>query len=426
MKYFRDIKLLSFAAVFGFASGGACVAARLFFELMQRALTGHFGSLPEAAQQMPLWQRALTPAIGAAGAICVARVAKYFRGSAKFQEYIEAVQRGNGSIPFLPTLWRTVSSAFSIATGAAIGREGSMIQFAAGAASALGNWWRTATPLATRVTWGVAGAVAAAYQAPIAGAFFAAEIANGKIIIGQLIPLLIAAEAGAVVSKAVLGSGPLFAAPATAPLDIRSALLVLAAGAIIGALGPLYYWVIRCLRNARHWPASLVWSGLFIGAISLIQPMVWGNGDVALRSLLQATPAAGAVLTLAVLRLCATSFCVGTGTVGGVFTPTAFTGAAIGLVLAHALHATSPLPFAIAGLAALLASTTHAPLMAAFMAAELTGQWALFPVIFLSSLIAWQIARRLSPHSLYSLATPEPAMPVPKAASTADAELALR
>lgn len=426
MKCLHNVKLLSLAAAFGLLSGCACVAARLFFELMQGALTGHFGSLPEAAQQMPLWQRAITPAMGAIGAICAARAAKRFSKIAKFQEYIEAIQRGDGSIPFLPTLWRTISSAFSIATGAAIGREGSMIQFAAGTASSLGSRWRISMPLTTRVKWGVAGAVAAAYQAPIAGAFFAAEIANGKIVISQLIPLLISAEAGAMVSRAVLGAGPLFAAPGPTQLNGRSALLLLVMVAVIGALGPLYYCAIRCLRKARRWPVSLIWSGLLVGILSLIQPMVWGNGDVALRSLLQTTPAIGTVLILALLRLCATSVCVGTGTVGGVFTPTAFTGAALGLLIAHLLGIANPMAFAIAGLATLLAATTHAPLMAAFMAVELTGQWALFPAILVSSLIAWQVARRLSPRSLYSLATPEPEIPIPKAERPADAELAVR
>jgi CIC family chloride channel protein len=57
----------------------------------------------------------------------------------------------------------------------------------------------------------------------------------------------------------------------------------------------------------------------------------------------------------------------------------------------------------------LLAAVTHAPLMASFMAVELTGQWSLLPYILLGGVIAWAVARTISPHSLYAIATPEPA-----------------
>jgi len=90
------------------------------------------------------------------------------------EDVVEAVRFGDGEIPFASTLWRTLSSAFSVATGAAIGREGSMIQFAAAAASWVGrrSGVRRAS-LGRQVSYGAAAAIAAAYSAPIAGMFFA-------------------------------------------------------------------------------------------------------------------------------------------------------------------------------------------------------------------------------------------------------------
>jgi CIC family chloride channel protein len=114
------------------------------------------------------------------------------------------------------------------------------------------------------------------------------------------------------------------------------------------------------------------------------------------------------VLLVLGLRLCATTFCVGTGTVGGVFTPTLFVGSAIGLLTMHFVHLSDPMFFAIVGMGCLLAAVTHAPLMATMIAVELTGQWMLLPVILLCNVVAWSIARRISPYSLYALATPEP------------------
>jgi CIC family chloride channel protein len=171
------------------------------------------------------------------------------------------------------------------------------------------------------------------------------------------------------------------------------------------------------MNFARKWPLALLWSGALVGVLSLRLPEVWGNGDVALLHLLQGSPAMNTLLLLSVLRLVATTFCVGTGAVGGVFTPTLFAGTAIGLIAGRLFHLPNPLLFAVLGMACLLAAVTHAPWMAAFMAAELTGQWPLFPLLLCCSLAAWQVARYLSPNSLYALATPDPADHFPPAAS---------
>jgi CIC family chloride channel protein len=109
------------------------------------------------------------------------------------------------------------------------------------------------------------------------------------------------------------------------------------------------------------------------------------------------------------LRLCTTVFCVGTGTVGGVFTPTVFVGGAMGLLLCEAVHGPHTLLFAVIGMGALLAAATQAPLMASLMTAELTGAWAIFPLVLVCNLLAWQIARRLTRHSLYAIASDLPA-----------------
>jgi CIC family chloride channel protein len=94
--------------------------------------------------------------------------------------------------------------------------------------------------------------------------------------------------------------------------------------------------------------------------------------------------------------------------VGGVFTPTLFAGSAIGLLIAHFVHVSDPLVLAIVGMGCLLAAVTHAPLMATLMTVELTGQWMLLPLILLCNAVAWGVARSISPHALYALATPEP------------------
>jgi chloride channel protein, CIC family len=412
-KAFLAIGDLLWALALGLASSLACVIVRLFFRLLQWLITGHSGLLAQAAESLPPWYRVITPAFGALAAMAVIWAARRFAKLGNFEEYVEAVRLNNGHIAFLPTLWRTISSAFSVATGAAIGREGSMIQFATAATSWLGE--RAALsriPLFTQVACGAAAAVATVYHAPIAGVFFAAEIVMGRIIVRTIPLLLVSALTGGVTGAWLLGNGPLFAIHMLPGINVgteRSTVFAALLPILMGLLGPVYYWLIHSLRNTSRLPLPLLWGGLLVGLLSLRSTLVWGNGDAALLQIAHSSPAVWTMFSILVLRLCATTLCVGTGTVGGVLTPTVFAGGAIGYLAAHLLHMPSPAFFTILSMGCLLAAVTHAPLMASFMAVELTGQWSLLPYILLGSVIAWAIARTISPHSLYAIATPEPA-----------------
>jgi CIC family chloride channel protein len=413
------------AAAIGAVSGLSVAGVRLFFRLLQWCVTGHAGLLSTAAEALPLWRRALTPALGGLAAIVVLSIARRVMAGLRTVEYVEAVRFDEGRIPMTSTLWRTLSSACSVATGAAIGREGSMIQFAAATVSWLGqrlSWIRL--PLAQQVACGVAAAVAAAYQAPLAGVFFALEIVMAAPAWNVIPVLLISAFAGAAASRSVLPGGPLFAPHGPMGITPFGVCFALLLAVFLGVLGPLYLWAVRSLRFARKWPLSLFWSGAVVGILSLLTPLVWGNGDAALLGDLQSSATVHALLLVLLVRLGATALCVGTGTVGGVFTPTLFVGSALGLLIGHLAPGGNGLVFAVIGMGCLLAAATHAPLMASLMIAELTGQWMLFPLLLICNLVAWQVATRISAHSLYAIASDLPAaLPRPDLVSPAAANL---
>jgi len=397
------------AVVLGAASGLACVAVRLFFRLLQWIFVQQTGMLPIAAATLPPARRILTPIVGAALATLVAWMMRRSAPDLRFEEYVEAVRLRNGRIPLLSTVWRTVSSAFSVATGAAIGREGSMIQFAA----AISSWVAERCPLrnlslSRQVAYGAAAAVAAAYQAPIAGVFFAMEIVLGEWSWNDAPQLLLASSTGWLVSRFLLGAGPLFLVKGSLPIT-HDLLWVLPLALVLGAAGPAYQRLLHLSGAAKRLPFALLWSGLAVGVLSLIEPKVWGNGDAALLGVLQNKSMLLGILSVLACRLAATTFCVGTGTVGGVFTPTLFVGAALGLAAGHLLHLPEPTILAICGMGLLMAAVTHAPFMAALMAVELTGQWHLLAIILPCNLLASLIARRISRESLYAIASPEPA-----------------
>jgi chloride channel protein, CIC family len=392
----------------GFIGGLSCVGVRFGFRMLQWLFVQHTGTLPAAAAALSPGRRAVTPVLGALLATAVVWVVRRWSLGGRFEEYVEAVRLRGGHIPFRATFWRTVSSAFSIATGAAIGREGSMIQFA----TAVAAWVAERFPLGSaalsrQVSYGAAAAVAAAYQAPIAGVFFAAEIVIGEWRWAELPHLALASAVGWLASRELLGAGPLFAVSSNFTLS-KQELWALPLAVALGVAAPAYQALLRSLRFACGWPLALVWSGLMVGALSLLQPAVWGNGDAALTETLQAAAAPLSIVSILMFRLLATTLCVGTGTVGGVFTPTLFAGAAVGLAAGHFLGIGEPVLLAVAGLSALLAGVTHAPLMAAFMAVELTGKWDLWPVLLVLNLVAYFIARAISPRSLYAIATPTP------------------
>ncbi|MFC5864822.1 chloride channel protein [Acidicapsa dinghuensis] len=397
------------AIVLGAASGLACVAVRLFFRLLQWVFVQKTGMLPAAAASLPPLRRILTPIIGAALATLVIWLMRRRAPDLHFEGYVEAVRLKNGQIPLLSTVWRTVSSGFSVATGAAIGREGSMIQFAAAISSWVGERSPLRNlPLSRQVAYGAAAAVAAAYQAPIAGVFFAVEIVLGEWAWSDLPQLFLASSTGWLMSRLLLGAGPLFPVRESLPIT-QDLLWVLPLALVLGAVGPAYQRLLHLSKAAKRLPFALLWSGLAVGALALIEPKVWGNGDFALVGILQDKTMLLGIVSVLACRLIATTFCVGTGTVGGVFTPTLFTGAALGLAAGHLLHNPEPLILAICGMALLMAAVTHAPWMAALMAVELTGQWHLLPIILPCSLLASFIARTISRESLYAIASPEPA-----------------
>lgn len=401
---------MGWAIVLGTASSSACVVVRLFFRALQWIFVQQTGMLPNAAATLSPGRRLLTPVIGAALATLVVWITRTSAPELRFEEYVEAVRLRSGRIPFLSTVWRTTSSAFSVATGAAVGREGSMIQFAA----AISSWVGERSPLrnqslSRQVAYGAAAAVAAVYQAPAAGVFFAMEIVLSEWAWRDVPHLVLASSTGWIVSCIFLCAGPLFPVGPQFPVTTQDMLWVVPLSLVLGACGPAYQKLLHISRAAKRLPCALLWGGLAVGVLSLIEPKIWGNGDAALSGMLQNKTMLLDIVSVLSCRLLATTLCVGTGTVGGVFTPTLFAGAALGLTAGRLLHNPEPAILAICGMGFLMAAVTHAPFMAASMAVELTGQWHLLAIVLPCCLLTSFIAKTISHQSLYAIASPDPA-----------------
>lgn len=376
--------LVFWAALTGFLGALASVAFREGIHLFQWLLTGQVSGLVHTAAELHGWHRAVTPVAGGIAAGLVLHYGGRLLGRRRSVDYMEAIVVGDGVIAARPTIIRSLSSLFTIGSGGSIGREGPMVQLAALLGSKLGVASRAPVPRRRLlVACGAAAGIAAAYNAPIAGALFVAEIVMGSIAMESFGPLLVASVTANVTIHRFLGYGPVFAVPhvnfgANWELFVYGIL-----GVLIGHLAPPFLMLLEWTKArfaALATPAyvRLGAGGLIVGLTSLAFPQVWGNGYSVVGTILGGDLGGWLLLAVLAAKVVSTAATVGSGAVGGVFTPTLFIGAAVGALVSTLLHlvwpqaASSAGAYALVGMGGFLAATIHAPLTSVLMIFEMT------------------------------------------------------
>lgn len=382
--------------------------------LAQKIVFGHAADPVSVAESIPWWQRFLIPTFGglAAGGILywgLRMVGK--QGSANF---LEVVVAGDGRLPFRSGVVRALSSLLSISTGASIGREGAITQLTAMLAS---KWGQLAKwhPYRLRllVACGAASGLAAAYNVPIAGAVFAAQIVLGNFSMNLFAPLIFSSVIASMLSRNFFGIKPWYAMPPYEFTSIAQLPWFLILGALAGFLGVLFMKMLRrgdeCFGYfAMPIYARLAIGGALVGGISIGYPQVWGNGYSVANDILHDNFELKLLSGIFLAKLLATVLSMGSGAVGGVFTPTLFLGAALGALFGKVLHLANfgeELPigiFALVGMGSMLAATTRSPLLAMIMIFEMSLNYSLMPALMLASVISTLVARHLHPDSIYT------------------------
>jgi CIC family chloride channel protein len=411
--------MLLWAALVG-ALGGLCSA--LFREAnigLKWLLTGQSQDIVAIAESLTPAMRLLIPALGGVAAgFALWLGGRWFKGM-RSQDYLEVIRLGDGVISVKPTLTRLLSSLLSISSGSSIGREGGMVQFSALAASSVGRLFNFSRPrLRLLVACGGAAGMAAAYNTPLAGSLFIAEVVLQTLAIEALGPLIVSAVMATVVIRHWIGLSPIFTSPGFSVPEQIDLMPVLGLGLVSGVLAPAFLAFLDITRRffqslSLPLPLSLGLGGLIVGLISLESPEVWGNGHAVVEALLNESPTWNFVLGIFALKIIATAGAVGTGTVGGVFTPTLLIGACLGWLYSGALHVISPglsgdsVTYAALGMGAFLSATSLAPLMATLMIFEMTlDANILFPLI-LAAVSARYMAAAIRPVSVYARALGE-------------------
>lgn len=331
-----------------------------------------------------------------------------------------AVIRRAGRVPFDKAVGRTIASVITIGGGGSAGSEGPVAVLGGALASRFSESLRFSDARArVLVGAGAAAGISAAFNAPLAGAFFALEEVVGTFRGDAFAPVVISSVTAAVISRAVFGNHPAFSLPERYGYD--SALEVLWAFPLVGiacgfvaALFVREHFAMANLfgrwRQRLPHPALLpALAGLLVGAaVTVSSGVLVGVGHLAIPLERFAAMSAWMLLLLTAGKILITSLTLQAGGSGGVFTPSLFAGATLGSMVAVMLRSvvpgftSAPEAYALVGMAAMVAATTGAPITAALLVFEITGDYAIMLPLMTCVAISQLIAGRFSPDTLYT------------------------
>lgn len=397
--------ILFWAALIGIGGALASVAFRELIHAFEWTITGSSGSLVQAAIELHGVRRAVVPVLGGLAAGVVIQYGAALFHAKRSVDYMEAVAVGDGVIAARPTLIRSISSLLTIASGGSIGREGPMVQLAALIGSKIGVLSKAPMPRRRLlVACGAAAGIASAYNAPIAGALFVAEIVMGSFAMESFGPLLVASVSADATIHRFFGYGAVFEIPPVHFGENWELILYAVFGVVLGHLAPPFLALLDWSKaRFRLIPGPIYLKfaigGLVVGLVSVIYPQVWGNGYSVVDAILHNRLAGWLLLAILLAKVISTASTVGSGAVGGVFTPTLFIGAALGALTGSTLKlalphmASGPGAFAVVGMGGFLAATTHAPLTSVLMIFEMTLDHQVVLPLILACVTAHYVAK---------------------------------
>jgi chloride channel protein, CIC family len=443
----RRLRLLSLsvlALIVGIVTGFGAVVFRGLIGLVHNVcFLGQFSFAYDSSVFTPFnpWGPLiiLVPVIGAIG---VTWIVSNFAPEAKghgVPEVMDAIYYKQGIIRPVVALVKSIASAVAIGTGAAVGREGPIIQIGSALGSTLGQIVRMqAGQRITLVAAGAGAGIAATFNTPIGGVLFATELMLPEISVNTFLPVAVATGSATFIGRIFFGDQPAFNVPsnmAPVPDDLNTALiLVLYAvlGALMGVAGAGFIRGLHWLedgfdlipgRYLRHVSGMLL--------VGILMYVLWrtkghyfieGVGYSSIQAILHnQIQSAGFLLILWVSKLLATSVSLGSGSSGGVFSPSLFMGAALGAAFASVVQMVLPgvpisVPaFAMVGMGAMVGGSTGAAMTAVTMIFEMTRDYEIVLPMILAVALALGVRRMLSSENIYTLKLVRRGHPIPKA-----------
>ncbi len=401
-----EIWLVVLSAFVGLSAGLVVVAMETFTQAMHRALynlgPGEFLSAMPAVEPL---RALLVPSLGGlvlGGAGWA--LARWL--PRRTIDPIEANALYGGRMSLVDSIVVVGQTVWSNGVGASVGLEAGFAQIGSAIASWLGRAFRVRrTDLRLLVGCGAAGAIAAAFNAPLAGAFYAFELVIGTYSLTTLAPVVMSAICAVSVMRILVGSGVGFDIRVPTVIETVDYVPILALG-MLCALGGIALMrgvtlVEELFRRSRMpgWTRPAV-GGLVLGGMALLSPAVLSSGHSALRVALDAPYSLQQIGILILLKAVASAISIGSGFRGGLFFASLFLGALVGklfaglLALVTVVQALPAVICALVGMSALAVAVVGGPLTMAFLALESTGSLPMTIAVLAASVVSAITVRR--------------------------------
>ncbi len=404
------------AVLVGLLGGLCAVGFRKFIRFVEMSVWHQEAFTLAGVRSHTPWEVVLVPALGG---LIVGLIIYYFAREAKghgVPEVMEAVMLRGGRIRARVLPAKLIASGICIGTGGSVGREGPIVQIGSALGSSIGQLMNLGERrLRTLVGCGAAAGIAATFNAPIAGALFAAEVILGDFAPTQLTPIVISSVSATVVSHHYFGDVPAFLIPKYALVGSGELAIYGVLGLVAGLMAVLFTKTLYAGEDLFDGPLAFIpqplrtaLGGLLIGLVALRYPEIMGVGYEAIEQALNENFLLGTLLLLAVIKILSVSLTIGSGGSGGIFAPSLMIGAMTGGALGTVVHGLWPAAtassgaYALVGAGAVVAAATHAPLTAFMIIFELTNDYKIILPLMISCVIATMIAARLSDESIYT------------------------
>jgi chloride channel protein, CIC family len=421
LKQSTTVYMVLVASLIGLLGGYAAVGFRLLIQHLQQwiwsspELPSEHYSLLEWLITLPWYWIVFIPA---AGGLIVGLLVFYGAPEAKghgVPEVMQAVAVAQGRIRARVVAIKALASSICIATGGSVGREGPIVQIGAAMGSSCGQMLGLGPRrMRTLVGCGAAAGIAATFNAPVAGALFAVEVILGDFGVPQFSPIVISSVVATVVSRHFLGDFPAFDIPAYSMHHPAELLAYVVLGLLAGLVAIGFTRSVHSAEGlGERWklfpPLKTMLGGLAIGLLALKVPEIMGVGYEAMNVALEGKHEVLTVLMVLIgVKVLAVSITLGTGGSGGIFAPSLFLGSMLGGAVGVAVHYFFPSAapagaYALVGMGAVVASTTHAPITAIMILFELTTDYKIILPLMISSIIGTLVMTRLHGDSIYTI-----------------------
>ena len=440
-----DSGLLAVALAVGVGAGLGAVVFRWLIEVFTRILSGHsdYSVAGHAAHPLlpalGMWFVVASPVVaGLLYGPLVYFFAREARGHGVPEVMYAVSQRGGRIAPNVAVV-KALASALCIGGGGSVGREGPIVQIGSALGSTLGSLIRfNEERMRVVVACGAAGGIAATFNAPLAGVFFAMELILSDFAARSFGMVVVSSVTASVLGRAVFGNRPFLHLPAFQVVHLWEYLPFAVLGLLAGGTGVLFTRVLYAVEDGcdalwrgPEWARPAV-GGVALGLVLLAVPQMYGVGYPVLGRGVTGEYTIGFLLVLLVAKMFATSLTIGIGGSGGVFAPSLFVGAMLGAAYGQGLQHVVPGlagqagAFGLIGMGAVFAGAARAPITAVVIMFELTNEYSIILPLMVAIVLATGASNLLTNDTIYTLKLRRRGIDLSRPASTSLRALSTR